>query len=403
MKQRGLVIVVALLMLSLTLGAWAARRGQESAPAPPTQQPTASARFAFRGDAAEIPARFIGDLVLVPAHVNRSQPCLFELDSTAAISTIDPERAGELAIPNLRTPALNFSGVDILLGGLPEAAKKDFGAHVGRPYEGTVGNDVFGVSVIEVDYARQTVRFYDPATYKYSGRGTSLHLTFVGGMPVVRAKFVAIGGKSVEGHFVVNTALDASLVISGKSAQTHHLLSSHAKVNPAADLELGGAADAVFERAKAFDMGPFHIEEPLAVFSRGSSPLYGNAALAGEIGGGILRRFTVVFDYPHQRIILDSNSEFRTDDREDMSGISLSAGGPGFKTLEVTQVQPGTPGADGGVLKGDIIAGINDEASADLTLEEVREMFRQVGHKYKLLVERNGKTINLAIQMRRLY
>jgi len=111
----------------------------------------------------------------------------------------------------------------------------------------------------------------------------------------------------------------------------------------------------------------------------------------------------VVFDYPHQRIILDSNSEFRTDDREDMSGISLSAGGPGFKTLEVTQVQPGTPGADGGVLKGDIIAGINDEASADLTLEEVREMFRQVGHKYKLLVERNGKTINLAIQMRRLY
>jgi C-terminal processing protease CtpA/Prc len=99
---------------------------------------------------------------------------------------------------------------------------------------------------------------------------------------------------------------------------------------------------------------------------------------------------------------LDSNSEFRTDDREDMSGISVAASGPNLKTFEVTQVRPGTPGSSAGVEEGDVIAGVDEEAAADITLAALRNLFRQVGHKYKLLIERNGKTLTINVQMRRL-
>jgi C-terminal processing protease CtpA/Prc len=116
----------------------------------------------------------------------------------------------------------------------------------------------------------------------------------------------------------------------------------------------------------------------------------------------MLRRFSVIFDYARHVVILDSNSEIRTDDHEDMSGISISAGGPDWKRFVVTQVRQGTPGAGAGVQVGDVIAGVDEEAAADMTLDALRGLFRQVGHKYKLLIERDGKTLTINFQMRRL-
>ena len=85
-----------------------------------------------------------------------------------------------------------------------------------------------------------------------------------------------------------------------------------------------------------------------------------------------------------------------------MSGISIAASGPGLTTFTITQVRPGTPAAAAGVETGDVIAGVDEEAAADMTLDALRGLFRQVGHKYKLLIERNGKTLTINIQMRRL-
>jgi hypothetical protein len=49
-----------------------------------------------------------------------------------------------------------------------------------------------------------------------------------------------------------------------------------------------------------------------------------------------------------------------------------------------------------------VIAAIDGEAAADLTLASVRNLFRQVGHKYKILINRNGQTIEISMLMRRL-
>jgi hypothetical protein len=37
-----------------------------------------------------------------------------------------------------------------------------------------------------------------------------------------------------------------------------------------------------------------------------------------------------------------------------------------------------------------------------LTLASIRNLFRQVGHKYKLLIQRDGQSVPIVVQMRRL-
>ena len=45
------------------------------------------------GDAAEIPAQFIDNLISLPVQVNGGKPSLFQLDSSASATSIDPARA----------------------------------------------------------------------------------------------------------------------------------------------------------------------------------------------------------------------------------------------------------------------------------------------------------------------
>ena len=366
------------------------------------RQAGAPAHFAFGGTAAEIPVEFLDNLILIPARINNSQPSLFLLDSTAATSSIAPARAAELHLTTMSNPVLNLPGVDFPLVALPEIANDYFSLQTGRAYQGTLGRDFFGSVVAEIDYGRKTMRLYDPGAYKYSGNGTVLPLTFSNGEPLIRAKLTLPGQKSREGAFLVNTALDASIVISDKFAEGHHLFSAHLKTITASDPQINGGENIVIGRPKEFQLGAYAVEGAIAAFSPKSPAAGAGADIAGAIGGGILRRFIVVFDFPHQQIILAPNLRLHEIEEEDKSGLTIIAKGPGRKQFEVVAVQPGTPGAHAGVQRGDLIAGIDEEAGADLTLADIRDLLRETGRSHKLSIDRNGQLLQISIQLRRL-
>jgi len=374
-----------------------AHRGAEPAR---EQSPPASTEFHLAGNVAEISSRFVHNLVFLAAGVNRGQPSLFQLNSTSAGSSISPERASELGLGDLPMPVLNLTGVDVSLAALPQIADKNFSERVGREYEGTLGNDFLAGTVVEIDYSRQTVRLFDAASFKYSGRATPLKLTFISGLPTVHAKIAMGGGKPVEGDFVIDTALDQALLVSEKFAEAHKL---HPH-KPIASTEygIGDAGSAVLSRVNEFYLGPYILAQSIGVFPHGKPQSASDPRIAGEIGGGLLRRFVVTIDYPQQQVIFDSGSEFRADEIEDMSGLTVAATGPGLKRFEVVRVWPHTPGAEDGFVQGDVIEGVNDEAAADMSLSELRALFRQPSAKYKVLVQRGSKTMTLTLQMHRL-
>ena len=390
----------------IVLCGWAARPAlpaqQNSTPAPtPPQQDVTSPRFNFGGNAAEVPAVFVGNLIFLPVRLNGGQPALFELDSSAEKCTVDRKAAGNTPNNALQYVVLALPGVQLPFVTLPVVTRDDFARQVGQPYQGTLGRDFFDRVVVEIDYHRQSVQLYDPSVFTYSGEGKSFPLTFAGPVPLIHAKFEASGHKSVSADSAVDTALDAGIVFYRGFTDSSHISAAHFKTEPASYPEVDGGTKILLGRLKSFQIGTYQLEDVVADFTQEKTKGGADKNVAGAIGGNYLRRFTVIFDFPHQRLILAPNVQFNHDTDEDMSGLSIVAKGPNLKSFEVVAVEPGTPGAKAGIEPGDVIAGIGDEAAADLTLYAVRDLFRQVGYQYKVLIDRKGQTITVSMQMRR--
>ena len=389
----------------ILLSGWAARpalpqQQQNAAPVPGPQDVT-SPRFSYGGNAAQIPAVFLRNLIFMPVRLNGGKPTLYELDSAAEKCAVDRNVAGDSTGNALRYAVLALPGVALPFVTLPVVSRADFAQQVGQPYQGTLGRDFFDRVVVEVDYHRQTVQLYDPSAFTYTGQGKSFPLTFSGPVPLIHAKFDVPGHRTESADFAVDTALDSGVIFYRGYTDSQRISAAHFKSEPASYPEVDGSAKIFLGRLKAFQIGPYQMEDIVGVFTQQKTQAGADKNIAGAIGANFLRRFTVIYDFPHHQVILEPNVDLNHDTDEDMSGLSIIAKGPNLKVFEITAVQPGTPGARAGIVPGDVIAGIGDEAAADLTLSAVRDLFRQVGYQYKVLIDRKGQTITVSMQMRR--
>jgi PDZ domain len=407
MKRRTSLLVL-LLPTILGLGTGRTRQQQSkpeqagapagAAPAPPVNGP----RFSFGGNVADVLATFLQDVILLPTKLGRSEPSLFVLDTSASATSVGAQRAKELGFGGNQPATLVLPGLILPFESLPAEPRAGFASDIGRAYEGTIGNDFLSHVVVTIDYARETVRVFDPAAYKYGGHGTAFPLTFGDGMPVIHAKLDTPKGKQMEADFGMNTAQIAGIVVSQKFSEAHHVFPTKGKATEAYDPQLAGGENVSLYRLRWFKVLGSAAEDTIAELSHSKLAAGDDPKIAGVIGARFLRRFNIVLDYPHHQIFFEANSHFHDYDEEDKSGIAVVAKGSNRKRFEVVHVVPGSPAAGGGIQAGDVIAGIDDEAAADMSLASIRYLFRQVGHKYKITVQRGNQTKEVTIQMERL-
>jgi S1-C subfamily serine protease len=120
------------------------------------------------------------------------------------------------------------------------------------------------------------------------------------------------------------------------------------------------------------------------------------------MGGELLRRFTVVFDYSHQVMYLDPNSQFNDPFDAGMSGLSLVSAPPDFSSFRVAFIVPDSPASIAGLRAGDTVTAIDGKPVKEITLASTAKMFRQDGRTYLFTVQRDGETMDVSIKMRRM-
>ena len=297
---------------------------------------------------------------------------------------------------DLRLPG--FELLDRTIGTLPLGA---IGAHAGMPMEGILGYELFSRRVVEVDYARGCMRLHDPDRYTYGGTGAILPLTFTDNHPYVTARVVLADGRKFDGRFTIDTGSSSALIFSPQTVERERVLQSMPRTIGVTGRGVGGATASRMGRVERLELGRYKLAAPLASLQPPGPGQISAKGTAGNIGGAILNRFTVIFDYARRRMILEPNDTFAEPFEADMSGLTLGAGAD-FETVRVIRVMEDTPAAEAGVLPGDRIKTVDGRPAETIGLPALREMLRRDGREVKLELDRRGEHLEVTLRTRRL-
>jgi hypothetical protein len=354
---------------------------------------------------ATLPFEIYFNQIFVQVRVNRSEPMWFVVDSGAGGWIVDLAHAKRLGLHLEQETAqgtgagsgtydvsyvkdVNFTVSDFNIE-VPLIAVIDLSAHksqIGREAEGLVGYDFFEKFVVEIDYENKVMRLFDPATYHYSGVGESLPIIVDqdARVPYLMAEVAVQGAAPQQRRLLIdsgsNDALDDSFV-----AQ-----STGPKIEIVGGVGLGKEFKFNAGRVSRLKIGGVSFEDVDA-----------GAGGVALIGGEILRRFTVVFDFAHTRMVLEPNRHLKDAFLFDASGVTLRLT-PETGDFEVHSVMKASPASEAGMHEGDVIQAIDGLASKRFDLHQVETIFQRVGAAHQLTVKRGDKILNFDIKLRKL-
>jgi PDZ domain-containing protein/aspartyl protease len=367
---------------------------------------------------AVLRAEVYGDHIFLPVRVNGSAAGWFFLDSGAGMSVVSHSwakktglafdgalrgqgtGAGSASMGLAKSVALDLTGAQV-----PPAtvAVWDFSSLLpvlGRQWDGLLGYDVISRLVVRVDYEHEQITLYDPAAFIAGDYAMALPVTFLGNLPLVHAKIVLPGRAPVDTECAIDSGADG-FHLSTPFTNANHVLESVSKTISSYTIGAGGGSKEYAGRISGLQLGPYLLRAPIATFSPDSKEgLLASFDIGALIGGEILKRFTVTFDYPHHRILVEPNSHFSDPFRANETGLSLLAKGPDFQIFEVDEVEPGSPAELAGVQKGDILAAIGGHSASELDLAKIDHLLQQASRAIPITIERNGRTLKIMLKLR---
>jgi hypothetical protein len=256
----------------------------------------------------ELPFTRVDHLVVVPVRVNGSRELSFVLDTGAARMVVANEVSRELGLAEAesdtiggagagRVPVRRIHDVSIEIGGIPLPGNefvatdlKGVSDLIGHAVDGILGHDFFSRFVVVIDYANRRVQLHDPQT-KLQSPGEELPIRISKGWPLVRAKLQAAGLPEITDEFLIDSGSNDALdhPIAEQVGESAGITSGNG---------LGRPVSGFLATATRFKLGPFELRDlPLA--SGGA-----HKEASKLIGGAVLSRFVVTFDYPHSRMFL---------------------------------------------------------------------------------------------------
>lgn len=250
---------------------------------------------------------------------------------------------------------------------------------------GIIGYEVLKRLPAKIDYERGLLTLYRPRTFRASADAVRVPFQFDERVPQIRASIDGLAGV-----FDIDTGSRASVTLAAPFVDGNELVQKYsASREVIAGAGVSGHWHALLARAGKLSFAGVDVDKPVTYLSLAKEGALADSPIAGNIGYGVLRRFSVTFDYAHQALYFMRNAHFAEPDVHDRAGMWLERGERGFDVVEV--VRDGPAGA-AGLVAGDVIVAIGGKPVKSMALADARALMRgDAGTKIRLALARKSK------------
>jgi hypothetical protein len=410
-------------------------------------------------DKISMPIKIINNLIFIPIKVNGvelnflldtgvEEIILFSLEDNPDVKFYNSEKinlrglGSKEAIEGLKTTnnILEIHGLksknQLIYVILDESF--NLSSQIGIPVNGIIGYQFFKDNLVSINYAKKKLmvsKNNEVNSNKLRNRYEEVPITIEKHKPYLLAN-VLIDEKNVQVKLLIDNG-------NSDSVWLFENLSADIKV-PSRNFEdflgKGFSGDIEGKRARVskFTFDKYSFNSPIVAFPDSSSiksvRMVENRL--GSIGGGILKRFSVVFDYKNEKLYLRKNSNFNEPFTYNKSGLEVQHHGlqwvqetvkletvpisvgttfdpngekvtEKFKykfnlkpIYEISNIRKNSPAELCGLKVGDIILSINKSPVYSYSLQKINEMFRSEDEKWiNLEIERNSQVMKFRFQL----
>jgi hypothetical protein len=380
----------------------------------PPPPPKADFGFVGADKQTTVPFKLINNHMYVEVKLNGQGP--FELlFDTGGSNVITPTLAAQLGLKPQGAFQGSGAGEKSQDVGLVKVAREDIGgAHLdnqvfavialesfgtveGKHISGIFGYEVFKRLIVTTDYENNQIMLRDPSGWSYAGSGARVPFKLKEVIPVVQGEI-----DGIPGAFQLDTGSRVSLSLLRPFVEKNKLVERYnAKLLGVEGWGVGGASRAWFVRAHKLNFGGVTVDEPVVGLGQQKSGGLTDIYTAGNVGAGVLKRFNITWDYPHNQIFFEKNKNYSAPDVFDRVGLWANLSDAGF---EIVDVIPGSPAAEAGLKVGDTVFAVDGmKAGSQISLPDFRLLLRGTpGTTHKLDVLRARQTLHPMITLRDL-
>jgi len=381
--------------------------------------------FADGATKAEIPIEVHNNLVIVPVILNNQLPLKFIVDTgvrttiltekiysdilhlayskkftitaPGGVNTVNAYIANNVTID---MPGVHGRGHAMLV------LENDFlelRSSLGSEVHGILGYELFSRFVIKIDYEARLMTLMLPQKFKPSRKYTRLPITVEDTKPYYVAELKVNDTTSMSAKLMIDTGASHGLFLDTESSSK--IIIPKKNISCTIGKGLGGIITGRLARIRSLQMGRYTISNMIASFPdpnsyfdtlRTGHLVYRN----GSVGGEVLSRFQVVFDFPREKIYLKPNHTFRKSSFYNMSGITLKATGPTLREFVVVEVRGQSSAFKVGLKVGDKIFSINNALTSEMDLSEINSYFNaHPGKKLLMKVIRGTELVEKEITL----
>ena len=376
-----------------------------------------SSSFTSGDSARAIPLEIDNNILFLRVSVNGSRPLRFIFDTGASVSVVNSELLKELKLKVEGQASGTATGGNIQVGLVNGVSLSVAGAEVRNQilatlaldktpcveFDGVIGYDFINQFIVEIDYPNSLINLYNPRTYVYPGPGKVVPLLIAGRRtPLAVTNILLEGGRSVVSQLEVDTGGDSAFVIKSPFVKKHGLTRSLSTSIKGSGVGAGGEQNRLVGRVERVQLGPFTLDKPVVNLEEEKEESGDGEDGDGIVGGEVLRRFKVILDYSHQRMMLEPNNWFKDPYEVAMSGIGFGSNEEDCKDRKVQEVEPNSPASAADLQVGDIITAIDDKGINDIPSNDFEQLWKQNGKEIRLTIKRGTEILEKRIILRRL-